>query len=364
MLKQTILDRYIAKEVLISSLAVFIVLVLIISSSHLGHLLARAAEGSMPNDIIFTVLLNSTIRYSVQLVPVSLFLGILFAFGRFYKDSEMSALNACGVGTLSFYRAIWPVTLIFFVLVTVANLYFVPALLSEYYAMESNIESRTDLSGLIAGRFNETKGENKAVFFMDREDDKGIMYNVFLRHARPDKQSFIETAPRAFSVINDAGKRFFVFENGKRFDGKPGEAEYSIISYRQHGIHMEDPRVSEKKIKRNEIPTSEIWRSDKLDHKVEMQLRLALPISIIILALMAVPLSHTSPRKGRFAKMPLGIFVYLVYSNLAIIGLTWMEKSKTPEWLGVWWVHLLFLSLTLAILIKRHGSIKKLILTR
>ena len=118
---------------------------------------------------------------------------------------------------------------------------------------------------------------------------------------------------------------------------------------------MESQGIVRKNIKRDALPTSVLWNSDELGHKVEMQFRLALPISILVLSVLALPLSHTSPRKGRFSKMPLGIFIYLVYANSVVVGVNWMEKGKIPEWLGVWWIHLLVLSVALYIVYKRNG---------
>lgn len=361
MLKQTILDRYISKEILISWFAVFAVLTLIISGSTLGHLFAQAAEGSLPTNVVFTLLANSTIRYSIQLVPISLFIGILFALGRLYKDSEIVSMFACGVSYKLLYRPLIYIVVPLVIITTLANLFLVPGLRHEYYALEEAVEDKVDITGVVAGRFTPSKGTTPSIFFMESRDDLGKMNNVFVHQTGKDQRNAIETSKRASYLIDDADHKFIIFENGLRYEGKPGEADYQTIEYQKHGVYIEDSDPIRVRRKRNEIPTSELWHSDKADHQAELQWRLAIPLVTFVLAILAVPLSHTSPRKGRFSKMGLAIIVYIIYSNLLIVATSWMEKSKTPDWLGIWWVHLLFLILAMFLLARRTQYHKQLL---
>ena len=361
MLKQTIIDRYIGKEILISWLAVFIVLTLIISGSTLGHLFAKAADGSLPTNVVFTLLANSTVRYSIQLVPISLFIGILFALGRLYKDSEMVSMFACGVSYKKLFRPLYYLVIPLVILTTILNLFLVPGLRHEYYAVEEAVEDNVDISGIVAGRFTPSRGSTPSIFFMESKDDRGKMHNVFLHQSDKANRSSIETSTQASYSRDNNGNRFIIFEDGLRYEGHPGEADYQSIEYKKHGVYVVDNDPVRSRKKRNEIPTSELWASDKVSHKAEIQWRLAIPIVILVLSVLAVPLSHTSPRKGRFSKMGHAIIIYILYSNLLIVATNWMEKGKTPEWIGIWWVHLAFLLLGLILLSKRTQFHKSLI---
>lgn len=361
MLKQTIIDRYISKEILISWFAVFTVLTLIITGSTLGQLFAQAAEGSLPTNVVFTLLANSTVRYSIQLMPISLFIGILFAMGRFYKDSEMVSMFACGVSYKKLYRPLLFITIPLLVITTLTNLFLVPGLRHEYYALEEAVEDKVDITGVVAGRFTPSKGDKPSIFFMESRDDLGRMHNVFLHQFGKEKQASIETSKTASYFIDDTDHKFIIFENGIRYVGNPGQADYQSIEYKRHGVYVEDSDPIRKRIKRNEIPTTELWGSDKISYRAEFQWRLAVPIVTVVLALLAVPLSHTSPRKGRFSKMGHAIIIYILYSNLLIVATSWMEKSKTPDWIGIWWVHLIFISLASLLLMKRTQFHKSLI---
>jgi lipopolysaccharide export system permease protein len=74
---------------------------------------------------------------------------------------------------------------------------------------------------------------------------------------------------------------------------------------------------------------------------------------------MALPLSHTTPRSGRYSKLAVALIIYLVYSNLLGVGKTWIVQEKVPVWVGTWWVHIIAIIITL-ILLKRRGYLPAL----
>ena len=63
----------------------------------------------------------------------------------------------------------------------------------------------------------------------------------------------------------------------------------------------------------------------------------------MILMLLAVPLSRVKPRQGKYAKIGSGLLIYLVYLTLMILSKNWLENERIPEFIGLWWVHLLML---------------------
>ena len=353
MLNHTILDRYIGKQILLSWIAVFIVLILIITGTTSDYLFSRAADGSLPTNVIFTLLSNTMVRLSVQLVPVSLFIGALFAFGRLYKDSEMVSMFACGVTYKELYRPLFIIVVPLAIMASLANFFLVPGLKHEYYELENAVKDKVDVSGIVAGRFTASKGENPSVFFMEKKDDQGKMHHVFLHQPNKTDRNSVETSLKASYYLDDNGRRFMLFEDGIRYEGKPGDADYRSISYKKHGVYLEGSETARTRIKRNEIPTSELWGSNNPSYIAELHWRFSIPMVLLVLSFLAVPFSHTSPRKGRFTKMGPAILIYILYSNLLIVGSSWLEKGSTPSWLGLWWVHGIFILLGLVLLMKR-----------
>jgi lipopolysaccharide export system permease protein len=93
------------------------------------------------------------------------------------------------------------------------------------------------------------------------------------------------------------------------------------------------------------MSTSKLWKIQRDDPfaAAELQWRISLPLSVLILTLFAVPLSHIRPRQGRFAQLLPAIGIYIVYLNLLYIGESWVQKGKISPVVGMWWIHIAML---------------------
>src|SRR5690625_4178211 len=96
-MRALILDRYLARETLLSWLAVTLVLLFVMLSNRFAFYLRYAASGELPANVLGRLVALSTMRYLVYLIPASFLLAVMLALGRLYRDSEMVAISACGV---------------------------------------------------------------------------------------------------------------------------------------------------------------------------------------------------------------------------------------------------------------------------
>ncbi len=78
-------------------------------------------------------------------------------------------------------------------------------------------------------------------------------------------------------------------------------------------------------------------------------------MSLFVLSLIAVPLSRTSPREGRYARLGMALFIYLIYTNLLSIARVWMERGVIDAGVGMWWVHAVVGLLGLLLLARDGG---------
>jgi lipopolysaccharide export system permease protein len=74
-------------------------------------------------------------------------------------------------------------------------------------------------------------------------------------------------------------------------------------------------------------------------------MRLSRPVTVLVLALIAVPLTRFRPAMNRFYPLWMGVLVFTLYFNLLGTGQLWIEQGRIPGWLGLWWVHGLLLGL-------------------
>ena len=348
----SILNRYVIRELLMTWLAVLAVLSLVMLSSTLALLLGKAAEGELPKDMILPLLAVNSAKSFIMLMPLSLYLGVLLAFGRLYKDNEIAILNACGVGFRQLYKPLLWVVIPAAMMLSVMTLFVQPIIASKIQAMAAEIESRSEVAGIAPGRFNESR-DSDTVLFVERQKE-GQMSNVFLQQ-RQDEGAAVETAKRGFFITDEENRRYIVLEQGYRYEGLPGKADYRIVEFERHGAFIAEKTQVESRVKRDMIPTDQLWQSDNPQHRAELQWRLSFPLATLVISALALPLSHTSPRKGRYSKLVPAILIYLVYSNLLGAAVVWVERGSVPQWLGLWWVHGVFAVLAALLLVYHSG---------
>lgn len=81
-----ILERYIYSEILSKLGWILMFLVLILSSDRFVDYLSDAAAGTLPNHLIFKILLMKMLTMLPQLLPIVLFLGVVLALSRLSLD--------------------------------------------------------------------------------------------------------------------------------------------------------------------------------------------------------------------------------------------------------------------------------------
>ena len=208
----TIIDRYISKELLLTWLAVTLVLMLILLSGTLARLLGKAADGSIPGDAVWSLMGFTSARYLILLIPLSLYLGVLLCFSRLYKDNEMAAMGACGIGLMRLYRPLLMVTIPAAGILMYLTLFVMPWVAQQADTLKTELENRSELTGLTAGRFNESKKGDAIMFLQSQSDDKTYMNNVFMHQtdktAKNKHLDNVESADVARRYRDEEGRNF------------------------------------------------------------------------------------------------------------------------------------------------------------
>ena len=96
--------------------------------------------------------------------------------------------------------------------------------------------------------------------------------------------------------------------------------------------------------------TVQLFAATDLESKAALQWRISMPLMVIIATLLAVPLSKTNPRQGRYLKMLPAILIYIFYLAFLINARGAVAEGDLPVWLGVWVVHIPFLITALLML--------------
>ena len=351
-----ILDRYLIKEMLVTWLAVTVVLLVIMIGDVLARSLRGVTDGAITPDTLMVLVGIKSISLLVTLIPLGLYLGILLAHGRFYRDNEITVMQACGSGWSDLLRPTAVVGLIGAVLITLLTVYASPWSARYEQKLTQDLKEQSALSILTPGKFVES-GDGKTVFFVKNTTaDRSQFNDVFMYRQRSNQLPAVDIA-RIASYQKDvqSGNEYLIFTDGQTTIGRPGDPDYTVTQFKRQGVLRPKETAAAPSLRRKGKSLEQLWASDDAADKAELQWRISIPLAALILALLAVPLSYTSPREGRFGKIAIAILIYIPYANLLVLMRKWIASGTVPAWVGLWPIHILVLGLITYLLIKRVG---------
>ena len=349
-------QRSLTKELIATASSAMLILVGVVIAQRAGYLIQLAAKGILPNDAISTVLGFNLIRFLPMLLSLSLFLAVLLTLTRWYRDSEMVIWFSSGLSIKQWLKPILAFSLPFFLIIGLLSLFVTPWAINKVEQYRSQLKSRDELSSISPGVFKESSHADR-VFFAESFDELGkVVKNVFVQTKQDDKVSLI-VATQGHRVIEKNGDNYLIMENGRRYYGKPGSAEFSTTEFEQYAIRVDAELVQVAEPTVASLPSLALIKTHKPAHTAELQWRLAMPISALILALLAIPLSAIDPRAGRSANFALALIVFILYNNMLSILQAWVSQSKISPNVGLWPVHGLFLCLAIYMLYRRNQQL-------
>ena len=343
-----IIFRYISREVLLSMSAVSGVLLLIIMSGRFIRYLTNAAAGKYSVDTVFQFMLYRMPGFLELILPLGLFLGILLAYGRLYLESEMAVLKATGMSQrrLSLYT-LGPASLVA-VVVAVMSLWLTPAGVQKTETVFQQSQQST-LDSVVPGRFQEQPDGLRSTYMEKLNSKSRRMEGIFVSETIPGQPLAVVAAESGRQVTDpDTGARYLVLENGFRYEGQPGEAQYREVQFEEYGIRLPEAD-DEPEVSGADMATTRNLFGGTPEEVAQLHWRISLPVMCLIVALLAVPLSKTNPRQGRFAKLIPSILLYLLYLLLLTNTRTLAEDGDAPV-IVMWVVHLAFFGFAMSLL--------------
>ncbi len=345
-----IVFRYLSREVLLTFSAVSAVLLVIIMSGRFIKYLAQAAQGVLDPGVLLMIMGYRIPGFLQLILPLGLFLGILLAYGRLYLESEMTVLTATGMSEQRLLSYTMVPALLVALLCAWLSFVLTPQGVQSVAQILSEQDGLTEFDTLVPGRFQSLKDGSRVTYTQELSSGRDELRNVFISEKRDvrkpsdkDEDITVLVAKSGRQQIQEDGSRYLVLHDGYRYDGTPGEADYRVIHYETYGVLLPQPSVEVKVGERETMTTRELLGNTDPRMQSELQWRLSIPILVLIVTLIAVPLSRVSPRQGRFLKLLPAILLYMAYLALLVAARSALDKGKIPVGLGLWPVHGLFL---------------------
>lgn len=355
-----IITRYFIKEILRTFAGVLLVLFLIALSAQLVGLFSKVAAGTIHINTVLKLFGLYNLTIITFILPLALYLAVLLGLSRLYQDSEMDALAASGVGPARVVRAVLLVALLVGTIQGAFSLYLGPWADERGDELRLQAQQLTDIQGVIPGRFQELPQGKGVIYVESISADLSRINNIFVQHEAEGRASRIIAEAGHIERDPQTGDRILVLENGHRYQGQPGEEDYTILDFTRHGIRIEEKQVEAVHLRRKSMPTRMLLephknRNEVLARLTEFQWRVSSALSCIVLALLAVPLSRTSRRQSRYSRLAIAIVLYLLLTNMLNIGRTWLQEGQVPVWLGLWWVHMVAVLIAIGLILRQIG---------
>ena len=355
-----IITRYLIKEILNTLGGVALVLLSIALSAQLVGLFSKVAAGTIHVNTVIQLFGLYNLTIVTFILPLALYLAILLALSRLYQDSEMAALAAGGVGPVRVVRAVLLVAVFFAVVQGVFSLYLGPWAYEQGDNLRVQSQQLTDIQGVTPGRFQELPQGKGVIYIESISKDLSQVKNIFVQHQDGLRSSRVIAETGHIERDPKTGDRFLILENGHRYEGQPGDEDYTILDFKRHGLRIEEKQAEVTHLRRKAMPTKVLLEHhshppERRARITEFQWRVSSAISCIVLALLAVPLSRSSHRQSRYTRLAMAIVLYIVLSNLLTMARTWLQEGQVSPWLGLWWVHILAMLFAIALILRQTG---------
>src|ERR1700694_4423109 len=232
-----IFERSLQRELAYTAGAVFLVLLTLMLTTMMIRIVGFAASGQVdPRDVVVLIGLT-VIGYLAVIMIVTLFVSILFVLTRWYRDSEMVVWLASGgsqtgpikPGAVFSTPIILAIVFFAFVVWPWSNL--------QSKLIKARFQQRDEVSLLAPGQFRESLTSHRVFFIEKMSPDQGHVQNVFVTSTEGGKVNVVVSKNGHTETAKD-GTHFVVLENGRRYDGEPGQPDFRIMEFQRYGVKI------------------------------------------------------------------------------------------------------------------------------
>jgi lipopolysaccharide export system permease protein len=337
--------------------AVFMTLFAIALTTRLIRLLGQAAGGRIPSDAVVAFLGFFALGTLPVLLSLTMFISVLMTLTRGWRDSEMVIWFGSGLPLTAWLKPVMLFALPQIAVIAALSLFISPwaAQMAGQYA--SKLETRDDVSRVTPGVFGETANKERVFFVESVSGHTNEVQNVFVSSVQQGKGGVsMSRSGRTETAAN--GDRFIVLEQGRRYEGSPGDEQYRVTEFDRYAARIESRESAEPERNQKNLSTWALMSNPTKENLAELVWRIGIPLSSFVLVLLAIPMSFVNPRAGRSANLLFALLTYMVYSNLLSVSQARVAQGRLDFSLGIWLVHAAMVLLLVVLFAQRMQLIK------
>jgi lipopolysaccharide export system permease protein len=333
-----IFQRALLREFGNLALAVFATLFAITLTTQLIRLLGQAAIGKVLSEGVVALLAFSALNYLPVLLSLTLFITVLMTISRSYRESEMVIWFGSGLSLLAWVRPVLLFGSPLVALVAGLSLFLSPWAIGKAEEYRRQMYLRDEASRVAPGVFREAASADRVFFVEEIAGDQTNVQNVFIAQMQQGRLG-ITVSRRGYRESAENGDRFVVLLDGRRYEGIPGDLDFKVMDFQRYAMKIETRETTAEQASTKAMSTFALLQARSNPNLAELIWRLGLPISAMILALLAIPLSFVNPRASRSVNLLFALLTYMVYANLLSIVQAWVSQGRLAFTTGWWAVH-------------------------
>lgn len=340
-----IVDRYLLRELATTCAGTAVLLLMVTLGGTLSDVLRRVANGEVPVLLLASQVGLRSLDALTLLLPLALFVAALLAYGRLYRDGEMTILASAGMGSRDLLRPLFLLAAPLAMIIAVLTFWIVPGALrlSDRMVDEANRSLLT--AGLEPGRFLPLPGNQGVVYVGEIADGGKKFERLFVYRERDDRVDIVTATHGGLFHDQNGIDRYLALKDGFRVEGSLSTPNFRTMRFERNDVRLPQPEKVKRNRSETRVTSGTLFASDEVRDHAELQWRASLPLSVLVLALLAFPLSRGNAREPRYGRITVAVLGYIVYLNLLALDRGWIADGSVPPMLGLWWVHGIFLGI-------------------
>ncbi len=335
-----IFKRAAQREFAQTGIAVFVALFAILLTTQLIRLLGKAASGATASEAVVALLGFTALNFLPVVLSLTLFISILLSLSRAYRDSEMAVWFSSGVSLVTWTKPVLRFAFPVVLAIAILAFFLSPWALDKRAEYQQRMDQRDDVARVTPGEFNESSRGDRVFFVETVPDAQGQdqVKNIFINSMQHGRLGVI-AASQGHTEVAENGDKFIVLTDGRRYEGVAGSAEYRVMEFGSYAMRIETKESAGMERSAKSLSTLELIQYPTNLNKGELLWRIGTPVSALVLALLAIPLSFVNPRAGRTNNLIFALLAFMIYSNLLSVSQAWVAQGRISFTLGVWVVH-------------------------
>src|SRR6266581_4853900 len=229
------LDRYILRQCFGVMVFVTAALSAAIWLAQSLRLIDLIVNRSLSIDIFLYLAALILPRFLDIVLPIGVFIAVLFTFNRLTAESELVVMRSSGLSHVALAKPVLMLAGIAFLVLMSLSVYFLPASNRAFKDLQFEIRNRFVLSLIQEGTF--TTISDKLTIYVRSRDDRGEVTGLLINDSRNPQRHVTIVAERGAFVDSPAGSRI-VMVNGNRQQFDAETRKLSLLTFDSYTLDL------------------------------------------------------------------------------------------------------------------------------